>query len=182
MILNVRIVSFTFKIVIVYRIPPSASNGIKKCSFLQDFTDMLENVLPQNGRLIVLGDFNVHWDNKLSAETIELTSILNSFNLTQHVAEPTHIAGHILDLFITRESDDFVTSCQVSDFISDHNALLVNLSYGKPHAIRKNIEYRKIKSIDVDAFSSDVQTGLSYDHETVNEAVYHLQQCVSWCA
>ena len=49
--------------------------------------------------------------------------------LFQHVAEPTHSAGHTLDLVITK-SDTSISALRVGDMISDH-ALPLQWGLGK---------------------------------------------------
>ena len=69
----------------------------------------------------------------------------------------THIAGHTLDLVMSRTDDNFILSCVVTDFISDHNAILVSLKCGRPHPKLQQITYRKVKSIDSEALIADIQ-------------------------
>ena len=59
--------------------------------------------------------------------------ILESFNLTQNISCSTHIAGHTLDLVITRCGENFVSMFEVSDpGISDHMAVKCKLQFAKP--------------------------------------------------
>jgi len=53
--------------------------------------------------VVVCGDFNIHVDQRDDVHAVRLASLylLQSFGCVQHVAEPTHNAGHILDLVIT---------------------------------------------------------------------------------
>ena len=55
---------------------------------------------------ILIGDFNVHWDCEEDSERMELATLLNDYDLVQHVNGPTHECGHTLDLVITRQEDD----------------------------------------------------------------------------
>ena len=48
-----------------------------------------------------------------------LSQLLQSFDCQQHVHQPTHTAGHAVDLVITR-NDTSVSHLRVGDFISDH--------------------------------------------------------------
>ena len=47
---------------------------------------------------------------------VRLSELLQSFGCVQHVAEPTHSAGHTLDLVITR-SDTSISALRVGDMI-----------------------------------------------------------------
>ncbi|XP_022806636.1 tyrosine-protein phosphatase Lar-like [Stylophora pistillata] len=84
-------------------------------------------------------------------------SILDSFDLVQHVAGPTHRDGHTLDLVITRASEkELVSNCCVGQKISDHFAVHCSLALVKPSLERKVISYRKTRSIDFDKFRQDL--------------------------
>ena len=157
--------SFTFRFIIVYRVPPSSTNNIQKSSFISDFGDLLECTSNLSGKLVIVGDFNVHMDSVDDREQIQLTSLLNSFGMEQHVSGATHSEGHTLDLVITRQSDNIVNRCEVGGFVSDHNTILCSLRSGNHHAVCKNITFRKIKTIDTAKFSEDLQNSVS-QHST----------------
>ena len=64
----------------------------------------------------------------------KLLNLLETYNLVQHITEPTHRSQHLLDYIIS--DADLVNSAGVSDFISDHCALhasLVIRNEGKSH-------------------------------------------------
>ena len=72
-------------------------------------------------------------------------TILEVFNLVQHVNRPTHNKGHTLDAIITRSGDDLVDNVKVRDpMLSDHLAIHCNLKIVKPSYKRKEIIFRKI--------------------------------------
>ena len=49
----------TCTFLVIYR-PPSTS----ECQFLQEFSNLLNTYVRQPGWLVILGDFNIHWDCK----------------------------------------------------------------------------------------------------------------------
>ena len=151
-------VSFTFRFIVLYRPPPSATNQIKKSSFINELGDLLELTSTMSGKLILLGDFNVHVDSSSDPESTELQHLFDCFGLVQHVKDATHIRGHTLDLVVSRETDDIVQSCEVGSFVSDHNAIHIALKSGKPHPIRKQTTFRKLRSINADSFQHDIDT------------------------
>ena len=150
--------SFTFRFIIIYRIPPSSKNKIQKSKFIEELGDLLEATATLSGKLVLLGDFNVHLDSSSNAETTQLTNLLNAFGLVQHVKNSTHIDGHTLDLVVSRESDDIVQSCDVGAFASDHNTIHISLRAGQVHPPMKRTSFRKIKSISSHDFSEDIQS------------------------
>ena len=58
---------------------------------------MQELLLHDPGKLLILGDFNAHWDHANTTEANEFKGILNSHDLQQHVTQGTHIKEHTLD-------------------------------------------------------------------------------------
>ena len=77
--------------------------------------------------------------------------------LTQHVGSPTHIQAHILDLVITRNSDNIIKGRPISDrYISDHCSVLCSLSVPRPSPTVKHMSFRKRKALDLTAFEDDI--------------------------
>ena len=150
--------SHTFRFVVIYRIPPSSKNKLQKSLFLQELADLLELTTTLPGRLVLLGDFNVHWDSVDDAECMQLSTLLDDHGLVQHVRSPTHQDGHILDLIITRSVDNLVAECRVGEFMSDHNALHVSLNCCKAHPPRRTITYRSLKSINTTNFACSIMS------------------------
>ncbi len=152
------IASFTFRFIIIYRVPPSTKNNIQKPMFVSEFGDLLEQVSTSSGKLLLLGDFNAHMDSSGDHEGSQLSALFESFDLAQHVTGPTHIDGHTLDLVISRATDDIVKSCEVGCFISDHNCIHTILKVANPHPITKNVSYRKIKAINAENLTKDIES------------------------
>ena len=65
--------------------------------------------------------------------------------------------GHILDLIITRSSDNIIKGTPSLDcFLSDHCSVLCFLNVTKVLAFVKHINFRKLKSLDLVAFKNDI--------------------------
>ena len=80
-------------------------------------------------------------------------------SLTQHVVEPTHEYGHTLDLVITRESDNLICGRPAPDILfSDHLALLFKLKTARPPLKAGRVSFRKLRSIDRDAFMDEIRS------------------------
>ena len=129
-----------------------------------------------SGKLVLLGDFNVHLDNISNPEGRQLTVLLTSFGMEQHVCDSTHVDGHTLDLVVSRVTDEVVQCCEVGPFISDHNSILITLKSGKHQSIRKKTTFRKIKSIDLVKFSSEIQASSLNQPLDVNEKVSRYEK------
>ena len=118
---------------------------------------MLDCCNSKNNSSIIVGDFNFHFDNKTQVNTKKMVNILDTFNLTQSVEEPTHRRGHILDWIAHRQDDNLIESISVSqDLISDHYCVISDLSIRLPDqpVMYKNI--RNLRSIDRQALQQDL--------------------------
>lgn len=77
---------------------------------------------------MILNYFNIHIDDVSDKFTSNFMSVTESFNLTQHVTEPTHIKGHTLDLVFS--FDLHISSILSEDLcISDDNCSLFDLPF-----------------------------------------------------
>ena len=107
---------------------------------------------------MITGDFNLHVKNNLDKSSRDFLALIDSFNLKQHVCSPTHRAGHTLDLLLTRDDDQLVTSVSIHDAaFSDHFVVNGVLSLEKPLFTKKQIIYRSFKNFDIDLFISDIR-------------------------
>ena len=71
---------------------------------------------------------------------------------------PRTSKGICWTLLCVVRTDDLVQSCEVGDFISDHNSILVSLNSSKPHPKKKYTTFREIKSVVPESFSSDISS------------------------
>ena len=134
--------------------PPSTSFS----DFLQDFTAYADSVATSSGKLLILGDFNIHVDNPDSVEGKRFINTLSGLNLEQHINTPTHIKGHTLDLIITRLSETVVAPMQShAAVISDHLPLTFDLRIQKPPPVKVTITSRRLKDINAESFTDDVR-------------------------
>jgi hypothetical protein len=62
-----------------------------------------------------------------------------------------------LDLIISRCESTLVTDVKIDTFISDHAAVLCNLRIDKPKHPKKEITFRKYRSVDVSLLGTDIQ-------------------------
>ena len=154
-------VSVIIRLVVLYRFPPSSKNKLKRAQFIAEFSDLLEYLAPLTGKLVIVGDFNVHWDDKSNAETKQSVDTLHSFGFTQHVTGPIHLRGHTLDLVLTRSADSLIHPCLIGDLLSDHHSIHVQLKCAKPHPQRKMVSFRKVEAIDNAKFSDQINNALS---------------------
>lgn len=154
---NVNFNNTNLKIIIVYRPPYSSSHPVSLGTFFDELSTFLERIVLCPEKLIISGDFNIHLDDTSNSDTINFNELLQTFGLLQHVFIPTHASGHTLDPIISRSSNDLTVGTARAIYrISDHDVILCDLHTSKPALSVKQIQFREINNIDVQAFQSDL--------------------------
>jgi hypothetical protein len=128
-----------------------------------------------------MGDFNTPMDNPSHPSTKKFMDTLYSFGLIQHVRQPTHKSGHTLDLLITRQSEALSDVSVYDTLISDHAAVLFKLKSKRPPLPKKELEYGKLKRIDMDKFAQDIRSSslFSSTYTDVNQFAEAYNQVLS---
>lgn len=162
----VHVNNVAFQLHVVYRPPPSSINDHTNSKFFEEWPDFLEAISNYNGELIVTGDLNFHFDNETNNDTIHMMTLFEHHGLKQHVKQATHKKGHILDVLITRETQNILTGmplvldpCLVNDkgvLSGDHYAILFHINATKPMNVVKNVCFRRLRSINVSDFKKDI--------------------------
>lgn len=141
------------RLVVVYRPERTRNKQQTFPMFIPEFSTLLELLVSEPDRLLIVGDFNFHVDNKSDREAVTFSELID---LKQHVV-PTHIQGHTLDLVLTRTSDTFISEISTKHYLpSDHAAMMCSLSIGRPGPVKMIIKSRKIQDIDIDVFRQDI--------------------------
>jgi endonuclease/exonuclease/phosphatase family metal-dependent hydrolase len=74
-------------------------------AFFDEIIAVLEQLLMLRYPVVLCGDFNIQTDDPDDSVANRFHHLLESFDCIQHVAQPTHTAGHIFDLIIARSGD-----------------------------------------------------------------------------
>ncbi|KAL8560396.1 hypothetical protein ACOMHN_006127 [Nucella lapillus] len=96
-------------IVCIYRPPPNAKNKFSFPLFLEEFEELVDYHNTHSPNIILIGDFNIHFDNPHNSDTKQICELLTSYELVQLVDKPTR-KTHILDWIISREASDLIGS------------------------------------------------------------------------
>ena len=153
--------STQYRLLTVYRPPPSRKNNTPFSVFLDEFSSLLEEIILAKGKLMIVGDFNIHMDSKTNPNTKKFNSLLESFGLVQHVEETTHKNGHTIDLVITKSHEFPFSGLTVTQpLISDHHCISLELKTVKPKYPRREISYRPMRDLDTENFKSDLTSAL----------------------
>ena len=165
---------FSFNFVNIYR-PPNKSIS----SFFDQFQDLLSELITLHPSFIITGDFNIHLDDISLSEVQIFNTILDNFNLRQHVTGPTHVKGHTLDLFITPHDVTYVTTVNVTEILSDHFSITAVLDFDLPKIPPKTITYRAISKINICDFQKDLaKSDLLLQPAKDSTSLYNQYHCV----
>ncbi|XP_072021334.1 uncharacterized protein [Amphiura filiformis] len=166
--------SRTFTIIVVYRPPPSKVNKLTLATYLENIDEFLSGVDLLPGRILLVGDFNIHYNKPSKSDVRQFSTILASAGLVQHIVGPTHRCGNTLDLVITRQ-DDLIMKRYIIDrrhFPKDHFMINCVLDLPKPSAETVTYTVRNYKLIDHDDFSNDLNTKMCHianqEYDNVN--------------
>ncbi|KAK6179717.1 hypothetical protein SNE40_012018 [Patella caerulea] len=152
----------TIRIIIIYR-PPGKSVDL----FFNEFKSFLEDVTFSNCDLLVVGDFNFHYDNSNDPSSLKLKCLLDTFLLRQHVQSKTHVRGHTLDLVISRLCESFVGNLTVQESIlSDHFPIFINLKIQPTDFSVQTRQTRNLKNLNSKQFLSELDN--TQFHNIVN--------------
>ena len=161
----------SFGLAVIYRPRPTKVNGFRNSVFFEEWGTFLGEYASLGIEFLIVGDFNFHVDDlENDRDARQFIDQLDECGMRQHVSEPTHVHGHTLDLVITRDGPGrLVSDIKVRDpclcniqgqRIRDHFAVSFTTMLAKPTPIRKTIQYRKLREIDVKAFQKDIRESL----------------------
>ena len=168
------------RLIVVYRPPPNTKNGYTTSEFLSEFSQLMDSMAMDTSNLLVAGDFNFHMNNISNNDTRRFLDLLEVADLNQHVEGPTHVAGHTIDLLITRSSNTFLNNTRIDiPHMSDHSAIHCTLRHTKPPNTQVTTTTRSYKRISTTALCEDIRSLLLSKHmsdtkyavETYNETI-----------
>ena len=153
---NITIKGININLYIVYR-PPKGS-VIEFCNSLA--MTLENNINTDKGKLLMLGDYNIHLDEENNPDTIIFNDFLESFGLISYKTFFTHTAKHILDLVISNDST-LVHSVLPGHVLSDHLFVHATFKIVRPIPPQKMVRYRKYKNLDRNQFRQHLIDGFS---------------------
>ena len=165
------------RLAVVYHRPPSGGKSNQPVSvFIDEFYSYIDKQATMSGKLSVVGDFNFHVGSTSSQDTKKFVDIFHSLNPQQHVHEPTHNRGHILDLVLTRCNELTISNLQIdAPIMSDHGAAHCNLPLGKPPCSYVITTSRNFKNIDIEAFQEEIINSSLYRNTADDENGFIVQ-------
>lgn len=158
----IHISNFVLNAALIYRPGHSGTD----CSFLSDFNEFLGTFSELGHNFFLCGDYN-YWldDPSKNPFATSFVNILDSHNCINSVKQPTHAAGHILDLVIHDHENDKINNIVVhprDPHVSDHS--LITFTYNhcfKQKTVIEKISFRSYKNVDINELICNVTTRFS---------------------
>ena len=151
--------STNLHLVSIYRPPTSNKHRVTTSTFLGDLSRYIETLTISPGHLLLAGDFNFHVDVPDDSDASSFLDFLDSTSLKQHVTTTTHKQGNILDLLITKASDNFISSTKVTfDLPSDHAMVTCHLAVPRPKPTKILVNHRKLRSVNIKDLQHDIRS------------------------
>ena len=128
--------------------------------------------------MIIIGDFNLHFENSNDIYVKNFKTLIGEHGLDQAINGPTHIKGHTLDLILIRSDvhGEPIANINISDMgLSDHFVISFQLFSGKLPAQKKCVTSRNIKSIDIETFKESLNFSLAHHNP---ETVQNFDKCL----
>ena len=99
--------------------PPSKQDQTNT-TFLDEITKLLTSNIPNMENAIILGDLNMHIEDLTGNNSQIFVDIIEALGLQQHVNQPTHQKGNILDLVFTEVTSKInERELEILNFICD---------------------------------------------------------------
>ena len=164
--LQYQCMSFNFKpkllVISIYRL-----QEIPFKQFLVDLEDLMSDHFNNSHSLIVVGDFNTHFEHTETPDNILLSGLMSSYGLSQLINGPTHKRGHTLDLVFLNMFEVQSSITTPIDFgVGDHFPVylkLNNVQNGIDHTTNRKA-YRNLRGINLAEFSSEICSQLDDLH------------------
>ena len=145
---EIKFAGTAINLYLIYRLP--STSVLQFCS---DMTDIMERrIMDDLGKLLLIGDFNIHIDEATEPDTITFLDFLDSFNLTNHVQWLMHRLGHTLDLLISDQDDTSIKSVTKEYVLSDHTFIVSTIEVQHDKPTTRLIKCRNFKDVNKDLF------------------------------
>ena len=175
--------SCTITLLGCYHPPLSKINMASDAVFIDQFGILLEEIIPDAGNLIILGNMNIQVNKPDEVVPHDCLQMIEALDLSQLVTFPTHRLGNTLDLVIKKAHQP----CQIlnitkGDLLSDHNYVFGSCSLETSLKQSKTIEYQNIKAIDENSYILDLEEIVKNapNHDTLDTLVdYHDKMLIT---
>lgn len=156
--ISVKLGKMKFSVGCIYKPPNYNCN-----EFMNNFENVLINLIPVSDAIVCLGDFNINLLNLNCPNVLNFYNIIESLGLKQIITTPTRITSNSLTLidFILISEDLNYSECGTTSVnnIADHDVIYVNIKGNESLSSGATpITYRNIKNIDKEQLYAHLQS------------------------
>ena len=120
--------------------------------FFTELTKILEHLSTLALPVVLTGYVNIHLDRPDDASCQQFTELVTLFDLLQHVDQPTHDLGGILDVVVTMSNLPHPVVEVVDVGISDHRLIKWTLNVGSSPPVFETSSRRSWRGFDAETF------------------------------
>ena len=114
----------------IYHPPANKNTNTQDAVLVEELINLLTDLLLNYSNIIIMGDFNIHWNKPEDPNVSILEENTTVLGLTQIVTSPTHRQGNIIDLvFLDMELLPQHVTTSLDDYITDHRIVRVTLKW-----------------------------------------------------
>ena len=92
-----------------------------------------QDITYMHGRVLVVGNFNIHKDKKTTVDTITFTDMLESLNVRNNIEMEMHTSDHTLNLIINDCKGSLIIATNRGHQILDHCFIHSTFHIKKPN-------------------------------------------------
>ena len=140
----------------IYHQPSSNQMRVTNGDFLDEFTDWAAESVSTCNNVILVGDFNLHFNDPNDDDACNFIETTQALGLHQNISFPTHVSGNTLDLIFSEANKVKNGECSQGDYISDHCLITCSLGIVMPTTTKKEIKYHTIKPVNVLNMAGDI--------------------------
>jgi len=159
-------------VLVIYRPGSVSPNQL----FFKQFSDLLDQISVLSMELYITGDINIRLDRAGDSDTLQMVDLLSSHGLVQHVNQPTHNRGGIIDIVVSRVNC-LTKNPTVTDIgISDHFLICWSLNASRPDPIYCSVTRRDWKSFQSNNFKHDLNASPLCDSTVIENATITIDE------
>jgi exonuclease III len=137
--------------------------------FLDEFADLISQLLTSPIPFLMCGDFNIRWNLHTDSKRSQFQDLINEYGIISSTpSSPTHVLGNTID-FVLSDSfvEPFISGVHVNnnETLSDHFPITFNLQLQESSKSNNNIPKikfsRNLRNIHIDFFKMDLRSALS---------------------
>ena len=125
--------------------------------FITKFLDFMSDLQLESKNIVILGDFNLHVDDKSDTDAQQFIDMVEASRLKQWIDFPTHKQENTLDLIITELAAGVQFEIVCCDpYILDHCIITCIFNIPKTKMKMKQVKYRNFKKVDIVEMINDM--------------------------